>query len=59
VCACLMLYACKGAHTFFIDQRERERERERLRERKREGEREREIEIAFIIKRNDRCLGIL
>jgi hypothetical protein len=37
-----MLYACKGAHTFFTGQREREREREREKEidRKRENEKE-------------------
>ncbi len=45
-----MLYACKGAHTLFTDQREREKEREREgvreseKERKREGESEKERE---------------
>ncbi len=28
-----MLYACKGAHTLFISQREREKKREREKER--------------------------
>ncbi len=42
-----MLYACKGAHTLFIGQREGERERGE-RERKREGEKKRNREYSFL-----------